>query len=94
MFKSSTESQHESCSQHCPLSEVKAGTAVRIKRLLAGPEVCQRLREMGFCEEQQVRLLLHNSSIVCKVCNVRMGLSSKLGDCIVVEPVAEGNGPE
>ena len=40
-----------SCSQQpflCPLSRVIAGTAVRIKRLSAPPEVTHRLREMGF----------------------------------------------
>ena len=41
----------------CPLSKVRAGTAVRIKQLSAPPEVTHRLREMGFCEEQKIRLL-------------------------------------
>lgn len=71
----------------CPLSRVRAGTEVRIKQLLASPELCQRLREMGICEEQQVRLLLQNRSVVCEVCNVRLGLSARLADSIVVEPV-------
>lgn len=61
---------------------------MRIKQLLASPDLCQRLREMGFCEEQQVRLLLQNHSVVCQVCNVRLGLSAELADTIWVEPVA------
>lgn len=71
----------------CPLSKVRAGTAVRIKQLLASPETCQRLREMGLCEEQRIRLLLQNHNVVCQVCNVRLGISSELADSIVVEPL-------
>jgi ferrous iron transport protein A len=71
----------------CPLSQVKAGTSVRIKQLLASPDLCQRLREMGFCEERKVRLLLQNRNVVCQVCNVRLGLSGRLADSIWVEPV-------
>jgi Fe2+ transport system protein FeoA len=73
----------------CPLSRVRAGTAVRIKRLLAAPELCRRLREMGITEEQQVRLLLQNRSVVCEVCNVRLGLSARLADSIWVEPLSD-----
>ena len=71
----------------CPLSHVRAGTSVRIKELLASPEICQRLRELGFCEEQRVKLVLQDSNVVCQVCNVRLGLSAKLADSIWVEPL-------
>jgi ferrous iron transport protein A len=71
----------------CPLSQVRAGTSVRIKQLCASPELCQRLREMGFCEEQRVKLLLQQRSVVCQVCNVRLGLSNELADTILVEPL-------
>ncbi len=77
----------------CPLSKVKAGTPVRIKQLLAAPEVCQRLREMGFCEEQHIRLLLQHQNVVCQVCNVRLGLSAELADTIVVEPLTPHQHP-
>ena len=71
----------------CPLSQVRAGTRVRIKQLLVAPGQCQRLRELGIGEEQQVRLLLKKSTVVCQVCNVRLGLSTKLADSIWVEPL-------
>lgn len=71
----------------CPLSKVRAGTSVRIKQLLASPDLCQRLREMGFGEEQHVRLLLRNRNVICQVCNVRLGLSAELADSIWVEPL-------
>ncbi|MCX7872324.1 MAG: ferrous iron transport protein A [Verrucomicrobiae bacterium] len=72
----------------CPLSEVKEGTVVKIKQLLACPEMCQRLREMGLCEEQQIRLLLKESNLICQICNMRLGLSSELADSILVEPIS------
>jgi ferrous iron transport protein A len=62
---------------------------VRIKQLCASPELCQRLREMGFCEEQRVKLLLQEHNVVCQVCNVRLGLSNELADAIWVEPVSQ-----
>lgn len=71
----------------CPLSQVRAGTSVRIKQLLAAPELCQRLRELGICEEQQMKLVLQSHSVVCQVCNVRLGLSGRLADSIWVEPI-------
>ena len=71
----------------CPLSRVVAGTAVRIKQLSAPPEVSKRLREMGFCEEQQVRLVSRQVNIICQVCNARLGISSQLADTILVEPI-------
>ena len=71
----------------CPLSKVRAGTSVRIKQLTSTPEISHRLREMGFCEEQQVRLVSHQSNVICQVCNLRLGISSKLADSILVEPL-------
>jgi Fe2+ transport system protein FeoA len=71
----------------CPLSSVRAGTAVRIKQLTTSPEVTHRLREMGFCEEQKIKLLTQNTSIICQVCNVRLGISPELAERILVEPL-------
>src|SRR5690349_20986513 len=71
----------------CPLSRVKAGVAVRIKRLCAMPEVQTRLRELGFCEEQIIRLLTSQTNFICQVCNTRMAISEQLARIIMVEPV-------
>ena len=76
----------------CPLSHVRAGTSVRIKQLSASPEVTHRLREMGFCEEQKVRLLAQQANIICQVCNVRLGISTQLAEKILVEPI-QSHGP-
>lgn len=71
----------------CPLNHVRAGVAVRIKQLSTSPEVTHRLREMGFCEEQKIRLLSQQTNIICQVCNVRLGISAQLAEKILVEPL-------
>ena len=72
----------------CPLSRVRAGQVVCIKQLATGPELTDRLRELGFCEEQKIKLLARDSSFICQVCNARLGISEKLAEAILVEPVA------
>jgi Fe2+ transport system protein FeoA len=71
----------------CPLNRVKAGIAVRIRRLCASPQMADRLREIGFCEDQIVKLLTAHSNIICLVCNTRLALSSQIAETILVEPV-------
>ena len=75
----------------CPLSRVQAGTVVCIKKLLAAPDVSERLRELGFCEEQSIKLLARDSNYICQVCNARLGISEELADSIFVQAIA---GPE
>jgi Fe2+ transport system protein FeoA len=69
----------------CPLSRVKAGSVVCIKELAASPELRVRLREMGFCEQQRIKLLSRHSNIICQVCNARLGISKQLAETILVE---------
>jgi Fe2+ transport system protein FeoA len=71
----------------CPLSRVKAGTIVCIKQLSASPDIISRLRELGICEEQQIKLLARDSNFICQVCNARLGISEELADSILVEAV-------
>jgi Fe2+ transport system protein FeoA len=71
----------------CPLSQMRAGTACRIKQLCASPEIAHRLREMGFCEEQRIKLLSQQSNVICQVCNARLGISAELAEAIWVEPL-------
>ena len=68
-----------------PLSAVTAGVSVRIKQLTASPEMVQRLRELGFCEDQRIKLLSRNSNLICQVCNARLGISTQLAGLIWVE---------
>jgi Fe2+ transport system protein FeoA len=77
----------ESRCEVCPLSRVKAGVAVRIKQLCASPEVQNRLRELGLCEDQIIRLLTSQSNFICQVCNARLAISAQLAQLILVEPL-------
>jgi Fe2+ transport system protein FeoA len=70
------------------LSQVKAGAVVCIKRLAARPETIDRLRELGLGEEQKIKLLSNDSTYICQVCNARLGISPKLADAILVQPLA------
>jgi Fe2+ transport system protein FeoA len=69
------------------LSLVKAGVAVRIKRLCATPEMQNRLRELGFCEDQIIKLLTSQTNFICQVCNARLAISEQLAKIILVEPL-------
>ena len=72
----------------CPLSRVKAGATVCIKQLATAPDISERLRELGLCEEQRIKVLTSESTFICQVCNARLGISEKLADSILVEALA------
>lgn len=72
----------------CPLNRVRAGVAVRIKQLCAAPEMQNRLRELGFCEDQIIRLLTSQTNFICQVCNARLAISEQLARIILVEPLS------
>ena len=71
----------------CPLSHLEVGAACRIRQLSASPDLVHRLRELGFCEDQRIRLLSRQSNVICQVCNVRLGISAELARSIWVEPL-------
>lgn len=71
----------------CPLSRISAGTVVCIKQLAAPRETTDRLRELGFCEEQQIKLLSREGNLICLVCNARLGISAELAESILVTPL-------
>jgi Fe2+ transport system protein FeoA len=70
-----------------PAFGVKAGAVVCIKELYTAPDVTTRLRELGFCEQQRIRLLTRQSNFICQVCNARLAISERLADSIMVEAV-------
>lgn len=71
----------------CALDSVLPGVSVRIKQLNGSAEMTSRLREMGFCEEQRIKLLMNHTNIICQVCNARLGISSQLAKSIMVERI-------
>jgi Fe2+ transport system protein FeoA len=72
----------------CPLARVKAGSVVCIKQLVATPDVTSRLRELGLGEDQKIKLLMQQDSVICQVCNSRVAISQELAEAILVETVA------
>ena len=68
------------------MNELKAGASGRIKQLSAAPDVTLRLRELGFCEEQEVKLVSQHANVICQICNSRLGISRQLAETILVEP--------
>jgi high-affinity iron transporter len=73
----------------CPLSRVPVGSIVCIKSFAASPAVRDQLRALGFCEEQQVKLLSESkSNFVCEVCDAELDLNAELAEAILVAPLA------
>ncbi|MBM3837648.1 MAG: ferrous iron transport protein A [Verrucomicrobia bacterium] len=72
----------------CPLTEIQAGTTVRIRRLNVSDELCQRLREIGFFEQQVLQCLAQRGGVICQIDNCRMGIGAKLAEGILVERIA------
>jgi ferrous iron transport protein A len=68
------------------LNQVGVGCDVRI-RVLSGPS-CERLRDLGFCEQLQVRKLSGGRNLICSVCGTRMAISRELAAQVLVEAVA------
>lgn len=68
------------------LNQVAVGCDVRICGL-NGPE-CDRLRDLGFCEQLQVRKLSGGRNLICSLCGTRLAISRELAEQIRVDFVA------
>lgn len=78
----------------CNLYEAHVDTPMRVKALLHGePAVCQRLREMGFCEFAEIRKVSQGSALICHICGVNVALSKYLAKNILVETIPYGPNP-
>jgi len=47
-------------------------------------ESCERLREMGFCEQLRVRKLAGGRNLLCSLCGTRVALSKDLAEQVLV----------
>ena len=67
------------------LFEVPTGTEVFVFRLTSEPALCERLREMGFCENAKIKCVSKGGNgLICQVCNSRVGINEQLARQIVV----------
>jgi len=70
------------------LALILPGQLFRIRQLANHPEVCSRLRELGFCENAVVRCVTKGyGNIICEVCNARFGIDSFTASNITVSNV-------
>ena len=67
------------------LSELPAGATGRVCELSGKDEICQRLREMGFCESALVDKISGRHPLLCQLCGMRIALSPNAAQHIVVE---------
>ncbi|MCX6150957.1 MAG: FeoA domain-containing protein [Ignavibacteriales bacterium] len=67
------------------LSEVKTGTDFFINEIQSSPEICLRLRELGFTENAVIRNIVNGSSqLICEVHNTRIGIHHRIAKDIIV----------
>jgi Fe2+ transport system protein FeoA len=71
------------------LSRAKCGERLKIVSLKSNPTASQRLRELGFCEMNEVRKVSDNGALICKLLGCRVAIARDLGSEIMVEPVLE-----
>lgn len=70
------------------LAQTPAGTTVKVTQLNSHPETCNRLRELGFCENTLIRCVTNGSTqLICEVCNTRVGMNRSIAQTIFVMPV-------
>ena len=67
------------------LNEVAVNCDVRISAL-NGP-ACDRLRDLGFCEQLQLRKISNGRNLVCTVCGAKMAISRELAEQVLVSPI-------
>ncbi|MDF3057605.1 MAG: hypothetical protein K0R17_1820 [Rariglobus sp.] len=67
------------------LTELPAGAAGRVCALNGEADVCQRLREMGFCESAVIEKISGRSTLLCQVCGMRVALGEGVAKHITVE---------
>ncbi len=76
--------------QRMPLTELPVGAAGRVCELDGQPELCQRLREIGFCESAVIEKIAGEKTLICLLCSTRIALSDRAAQHIVVELIRGG----
>ena len=71
-----------------PLPDMPQGTFARVHRIDGENTACQRLRELGFCEEAEIQVLKSDGSVLCQVCGSRVGLSRQVAGAVQVAPIS------
>ena len=81
---------------HPLANRVKADSAVTLNQAQVGCDLriegvngpaCDRLRDLGFCEQLQVRKLANGRNLICSVCGTRLAISRELAEQVLVAPL-------
>ena len=73
-----------------PLTELPVGATGRVCALDGEAGLCQRLREMGFCESAVIEKVSGQRTLLCQLCGTRIALSDRAAQHIVVELIRGG----
>ena len=69
--------------QAMTLNQAGVGCDLQVE-VLSG-SACERLRELGFCEQSQVRKLAGGRNLICSVCGTRLAISRELAEHVLVK---------
>jgi ferrous iron transport protein A len=76
--------------QRMRLTELPVGATGRVCELAGQDDICQRLREMGFCESAVIEKVSGQRTLLCQLCGTRIALSDRAAQHIVVELIRGG----
>jgi ferrous iron transport protein A len=83
-------SNEEASPKPLKLSELTQGERGVVRALNGDASFCDRLREMGFCEEAVVEKLTGHHTMLCQVCGTRIALNQRAAQHIEVDRLDEG----
>ncbi len=73
------------CSEIISLKQAEVGSELKINEL-SGPS-CERLRQMGFCENLPIQKLKDGRNLLCSVCGTKLAVSQELAAQVMVTKV-------
>lgn len=76
--------------QRMRLTELPVGATGRVCELSGKEDICQRLREMGFCESAIIEKVSGQRTLLCQLCGTRIALSDRAAQFVVVELIRGG----
>ncbi len=74
------------------LSQAKTSGSLKVECLCGEEGICDRLREMGFCESAVIEKISDSGSLICKVCDTKVILSKELAQKIIVKDICQCQG--
>ena len=77
-------------SPQMPLTELPDGAAGRVCALDGESDLCQRLREIGFCESAVIEKISGQRTLLCQLCGTRIALSDHAARHVMVELIRGG----